>query len=282
MSRSRDYCFTINNPTEDDYHNVHTLSMDDAVKYIIVGKEKGDEGTPHYQGYVYFKEAKTFTSVKKKLPRAHIEETRGTPHDNEVYCSKQGDVIIQSGVCPKQGARSDIEKIREMLDEGENMRSVTKKARSLQSIKMAEVYLKFHEEARTWKPEVRWYHGSTGSGKTKSAREWLEDDIYTCLDTIKWFEGYDAHNCLLIDDIRKDFCKFHQLLKLLDRYEYRVEVKGGSRQMLAKKIAITSPMHPKYMYQNREDVNQLLRRIDEIILIGEEVRPHEEVDLIDS
>lgn len=279
MSRSRSYCFTINNPIEQDEEDVKALG--DIAHYIVVGREVGDEGTPHFQGYVYFKEAKSFSSVKKKIPRAHIEVSKGSPTDNEVYCSKQGNVFLRRGELPKQGARTDIEKVVEKLKEGCNMRAVVETARSYQSIKMAEIYLKFHEEKRDWKPEVRWYYGSTGSGKTKTAREWLEDDIYTCLDNVKFWEGYDAHHNVLIDDMRKDFCKFHQLLKLLDRYEYKVETKGGSRQLLARKIAITCPYHPKKLYDTREDVQQLLRRIDEIILLGEEVEEKEEIDLID-
>ena len=36
----------------------------------------------------------------------------------------------------------------------------------------------------------------------------------------KWWEGYDGHEVVLLDDIRKDFCKFHELLTLLDIYPY--------------------------------------------------------------
>ena len=49
---------------------------------------------------------------------------------------------------------------------------------------------------------------------------WLGEDIYTCLDNYKFWEGYDGHDNVIIDDIRGDFCKFHQLLKLLDRYKH--------------------------------------------------------------
>lgn len=269
MSRSRAYCFTINNYTDVDTDNIMELA--NHAEYIVVGREVGAEGTRHYQGYVYFKEAKLFSSVKKKLPRAHIEVTKGTVEDNRRYCTKDNDILIEQGNPPRQGSRTDIERVREDLKEGANMRCVVDKARSMQSIKMAEVWLKYYEEPRTWKPEVRWYHGKTGAGKSKSAREWLGDDIYTALDSIKWWEGYDKHENVLIDDFRKDFCKFHQLLKLLDRYEYKVETKGGSRQFLAKRIAITAPYPPDRIYDTREDVQQLLRRIDDVILIGDPV-----------
>lgn len=276
MSKTRGYCFTINNYTDEDTKQV--LELQSISKYLIVGKEVGENGTAHYQGYVFFENPRHFNAVKKLLTRAHIEVTGGTPEQNKKYCSKGGDILIEHGEVPRAGKRNDIEHIRQVVKEKPKMREVVQEAQSYQAIKVAEVYLKYHEEPRKWKPEVRWYHGSTGSGKTKSAREWLGDDVYTALDSIKWWEGYDAHENVLIDDFRKDFCKFHQLLKLLDRYEYKVETKGGSRQFLAKKIAITAPYPPNSIYNTREDVKQLLRRIDDVILVGDPVSNFVEID----
>lgn len=265
--KARGYCFTINNYTVDDTECVNKLSKD--CRYIIVGREVGENGTPHYQGYVFFENPRSFSGVKKLIPRAHIEVAKATPKQNSDYCRKQNDILIEEGDVPVCGKRTDLDDIRDVVRENPRMSNIVDVAKSYQAIKVAEIYLKYHEEPRTWKPEVRWYHGSTGSGKTKLAREWLGDDVYTSLDSIKWWEGYDGHENVLIDDFRKDFCKFHQLLKLLDRYEYKVEVKGGSRQFRAKKIAITSPYPPDKMYKTREDVNQLLRRIDDVILVGD-------------
>ena len=63
MSRSRAFIFTINNWTVD---HVFTLSRLEA-QYIVYGKEVGAQGTPHLQGYVYFKTQRTLQSVIKKL-----------------------------------------------------------------------------------------------------------------------------------------------------------------------------------------------------------------------
>jgi len=269
MSKARAFVFTVNNYTDADCDNVFHIQT--KAQYIVVGKEVGEQGTPHLQGYMYFSSPRNFTAIKKLLPRGHIEVAKAEAKKNREYCIKGGDILVESGVMPTQGARNDIEQVRHELKEGANMRQIVDTAKSTQSIRMAEIYLKYHEKGRDWKPEVKWFHGSTGSGKTRTAREWLEKDIYTCLETGKWWEGYDAHENVLIDDFRKDFCKFHTLLKILDRYEYKVETKGGSRQLLAKKIAITCPYHPAEVYETREDVKQLLRRIDEIICVGDAV-----------
>ena len=47
----RAYAFTINNYTDEDV----ALSKALNYTYIILGNEKGDEGTPHIQGFVYHK-----------------------------------------------------------------------------------------------------------------------------------------------------------------------------------------------------------------------------------
>jgi hypothetical protein len=69
----------------------------------------------------------------------------------------------------------------------------------------------------------------------------------------------------------------------LDRYPYRLPVKGGFRQLVADIIVITSPYHPKYVYGSRtvEDINQLLRRIHVIKYFEERGKSHfEKNDLI--
>lgn len=88
ISRSRTWCFTINN-----YDNSVIVSLDSLVsgsQRFIYGFEEGKSGTPHIQGYVQFKNQKRFTVLKKAIPTAHWEKAKGTPTDNFKYCSKDG------------------------------------------------------------------------------------------------------------------------------------------------------------------------------------------------
>lgn len=262
MSRTRTYTITINNYTDEHIDTLKGLKY----KYLIIGKEIAPTTlTKHLQVYVYLDNAMTFTAIKKKLPTAHIEIAKGTPEQNRTYCIKENN-YEEYGTIPQQGKRTDIEQIREQINEGLGMEQMVETATSYQSLRTAEMLLKYKEKKRNFKPLVKWYHGSTGTGKTRTANEENEGKrIYTSMETAKWFDGYDAHEVLIIDDMRKDYIKFHNLLKLLDRYEYRVEVKGGTRQMLSKIIIITCPYTPQQLWCNHEeDIQQLLRRIDEI------------------
>lgn len=289
-SKFRAVPFTLNNYTPQEAEDIKLLK--DKVVYIVVGEEVGEKGTPHLQGYLYFQSPRSLSSLKKTIPRAHFSvPCKGTHQENSDYCAARGkhenkagwkSLLIEAGTMPKQGERTDIEVTRDELKDGANIRRILDITTSYQSVKMAETWLKYNEKGRDWRPEVRWFHGSTGSGKTKAAIEWLGSDYYTPVN-FKWWEGYDAHENVLLDEIRGDFCKFHEMLKLLDRYKYRVECKGGSRQLLAKKIAITSPYPPDQVWnKNPEDVQQLIRRIDDVILKGEAIAVYTILDSDDE
>lgn len=256
--RAYNWFLTINNPTQDELD--YALTFEEP-SYLMVADETGEQGTRHLHLYIEYKCQKSFKKMKKTFPRANIQIAKGDADDNAVYLSKQN-LVREFGNRKKQGKRTDLDVVREVVEETNSMREVVRVAQSYQSVRMAECILKYHEKPRNWKPEVKWFWGPTGTGKSKTAYEELGEDCYTCLSTGKWFDGYDNHENVLIDDMRRDFMKFHELLRLLDRYAMRVECKGGSRQFRAKKIIITSAFHPETLFETREDVQQLIRRID--------------------
>lgn len=269
-NRTRNYSYTLNNYTNEEYETILKLKC----KYNIIGKEVGKNGTPHLQGFIIFNNAKSFNATKKLLgSRAHIEASEGTPYSNFRYCSKDGN-YVETGDRPEkvgQGKRVDLKEIKDNVSQGSTIKKMLDDDMIVnhQQLKYAESLEKYYEGRRTWKPIVEWYWGATGTGKTKLAYETFEkydpDEVYVAMDTGKWWDGYDGQKYIIIDDMRADFLKFNQLLKLLDRYAYRVETKGSTRQFLGKHIIITSPYHPKDIYPNKkEDIEQLLRRIDTI------------------
>ena len=261
MGKYRAFVFTINNWTEEDLNAVKELECE----YCITGAEIGENGTPHLQGYVYFKFQRTFNSVSKMLPRAHLAAAKGTAHQNWLYCTKQ-ETIWEYGQQPKQGKRNDLQYVVKRIDEGATMEQITREATSIQSVRAAEMVMKYLERPRDWKPEVLWFYGGAGKGKSREAIKILGGigNYYRILNG-KWFDGYDKHDNVLWDDFDDEEISWKRLLVLLDRYDVRVETKGGTRQFLARKIIITSTNHPTTYYRMiNEDMAQLTRRIDEI------------------
>lgn len=90
-SKHRAFTFTLNNYTEEEYKDILVRHRDTAEHWII-GKEVGSQGTPHLQGYVYFKNAKKWHQIINWFnnPRIHIEIARGNKKQNFNYCSKEG------------------------------------------------------------------------------------------------------------------------------------------------------------------------------------------------
>ena len=66
-------------------------------------------------------------------------------------------------------------------------------------------------------------YGPTGVGKSRHARELGNmDDCYVKNNGSKWCDGYDAHEYVILDDFRKSWFSFEDLLGLTDRYSYMV------------------------------------------------------------
>ena len=140
---------------------------------------------------------------------------------------------------------------------------LTKYALSYQAMRYAEMWLKYKEKPREDKTEVIWIYGPSGCGKSHLAFELAGEDYYVCNKDNKWWDGYDAHKCVIIDDMRGDFAKHHELLRIFDKWQIRSEVKGGYRQLRAQRLIITTKKHPEEFFKNcDEDMTQVLRRID--------------------
>lgn len=106
MSANRRWIFTLNNYTEEDLEHFKNLS--DVITYVIFGREVGDNGTPHLQGYLELKTRRRMRGVKELLcERVHLEVARGTQEENKKYCSKQDTEFYERGVPIKDGGQSE-------------------------------------------------------------------------------------------------------------------------------------------------------------------------------
>jgi hypothetical protein len=92
-SNVKKWCFTLNNYTKEEYSYI-VLQFDTlALKYII-GKEVGECGTPHLQGYVNFHKKARLTALKKLNTRLHWEKARDEAN-SIIYCAKDNDYILK-------------------------------------------------------------------------------------------------------------------------------------------------------------------------------------------
>jgi len=109
------------------------------------------------------------------------------------------------------------------------------------------------------------YWGPTGTGKSR--RAWDEGGLAAyCKDPrTKFWCGYKGEKNVVFDEFRGGIDVAH-ILRWLDRYPVRVEVKGGSRPLAAEKFWFTSNLEPSLWYPEIDyETFQALERRLEII-----------------
>ncbi len=265
--RGRNWCFTLNNPTVVEERRLERLDC----KYIIYGRERGEGGTYHFQGFVMFKNARTMSAIKKDLgDRIHLELTRGSAQQNITYCSKDEEVT-ERGERPQPGKRSDLAVVRERILGGDSVRDVLPDCGTFQQLRFAECLSKYVKPPKHRDVEVIWLTGPTGCGKSRRAFQEAEDDYYvswTQNGSRCWWDGYCGESVMIMDDYRGGDMKYAELLRLLDRYPLRLPMKGGSVWARWTKVIITSVLLPWECYSSQDDkdgICQLLRRISQIL-----------------
>lgn len=106
---SRRWVFTLNNYTDDERNHIDSMGTNEMVTYLIYGREVGEGGTPHLQGFVILRRAQRLSWLRRRLcARAHFEVARGTSQQASDYCKKDGD-FVEFGTPPTQGGRTDLE-----------------------------------------------------------------------------------------------------------------------------------------------------------------------------
>lgn len=73
MSNAKNWCFTINNFNADVLERFEDLTtlLGSELSYFVVGKEIGENGTPHIQGNLFYLKLKVIFSSPKEyvLPK---------------------------------------------------------------------------------------------------------------------------------------------------------------------------------------------------------------------
>lgn len=113
--------------------------------------------------------------------------------------------------------------------------------------------------------EIWW--GVTGSGKSHRAfHEYPQ--AYRKSIPGKWWEGYRGENVVVFEEFNPEEDKelrLPELLKILDKYPYQVELKGGSCQLKANHFIFTTNMDPRKWYEGHPQQPALARRIGKVI-----------------
>lgn len=256
---SKHWCFTINNPTPADGQLIEDSK--DSFTYIVIGKETGDEGTPHMQGYCCFVNRKRRTAVAKVFPRAYLTIKRGTPLEAATYCKKDGD-FLERGELPLTNQKRktrDWDAFYESAKKGK-----------LEDIPKDILMRYYHACKRIWqdnpdKPadlkrkQNYWVLAPTQFGKSHYVRKrW--PDFYDKAPN-KWFVGYKGEDTIICDDFGPKQCQYigWYMKRWADLYAFCMETKGGGHQIRPKHIVITSQYSIEQCYGDDEKLCEAIK-----------------------
>jgi len=285
-SRRRAWCFTLNNPTENEIEGVRE-GLQAALRGCF-GHEVAESGTPHLQGYLEFKHAVTLTSCKKRIgsDRAHLEVRRGTPFEAWSYCAKDGQ-FEEWGDAPleDEDPNDSWGLALRMLEEGGNVLDVLRRwpghIRSIGALERAKVAIE-NAETGVWRNlEVTYISGEPGCGKTRMV---MENEGYGAVYRVRkgnnpW-DGYDGQEAVLFDEFRSDF-KLAAMLEWLDGYPVALPARYTDRIAKFTRVYIVSNWTLKEQYPTVQESDPitwqaLLRRIHQVFRMDGEGELHPE------
>lgn len=287
-------CFTLNNYTREQEELFTTWN---GYSYLVYGREIGESGTPHLQGYMELKRQSRGSVLVKRFPGVHFERRLSPDNQSCIdYCKKgeqsheewddlstfgpnygKGALVVELGTPRANGVHvKTVEDFRSDLLSGQ----ITPEQIAIEH---PQLYCRFYKAIcttydegrrsvrRNWETNCEWHFGKTGVGKTrylydKFAEQIEAGEVYFFNPDHGWFDSYKGQSICIFDDIREEDIPYNQVLKLTDRYHYEVARRGRCMQpWLARECYFTSSRPPweVYTFQNAtgDSISQLLRRV---------------------
>lgn len=276
---ARNWCFTVNNP-----ELPFTLSNEDKIKICVYQLEKGQNGTPHIQGYIELKSPTRISGLKRMsfLSRAHLEVRKGSRLQALQYVTKQDTRLEEphsfgltttitefiESLKPKKKQSEELQEIKAKLDQGKTSVEIADEHFDLwvRHYRAFERYSCLKTAPRNHQVDVHLVIGPTGTGKSRWAMDQHPNAYWK--QRSQWWCGYSGQDTVILDEYY-GWLPYDLLLRLCDRYPLLVESKGGQIQMECSRIIITSNHLPDKWYKPDIYIAALLRRISHFHFLPE-------------
>lgn len=260
------------------------FNQTECVRYVVYQLERcPTTGRLHLQGYLQLKEHQHLSFVRKLL-RADFRIRRGTHKEARDYCTKEGRILgpWELGEAVGQGKRSDLVAIYDDIKARKTDLEILERDPRSARFERAINFMRFKLDEKKSDRQIQGVrvisiYGPPGTGKTYAAINFVAQgtDYYIAECPSQkgqklWFDGYGANQTLILDDFNHEFCQLQFLLRVLDKYKLKVEVKGGHVWACWTTVVLTSNSAPSTWYTggalgaSAVCMNQLKRRITEV------------------
>lgn len=264
-SRARHWCFTLNNYTDTDIMKLK-IYAEEKCRYMVFGKEKGEKGTIHLQGYLQLSKATAGQTIKNqsKLLRLWMTPANGQGTSARDYCLKEdkdayqfGNFIDHAATASRANAKKGNAASTAMWkDLKDRIFAGATEKHILDS--HPHIFFKHHTgitkavglanaiPKRTEKTCVHVLIGPPGCGKTSYATHLAGQDGYYLYSSPNkvWWSNYDGTSTVLMDDFHGNY-PFGDFKLLTDKYAHQVPVHGNLINFNPKKIIVTSNLYPE-------------------------------------
>lgn len=271
-ARTRNWCFTLNNPTDEERQKFAEWSdqLPRGISFLIFQEERGHgEDTPHFQGYLELSNTRNLNWLKNNFNnRAHFEPRKGTQKEAIDYCCKE-DTRVPDGMAGRcgepRGATAEEAKERR-IQALDKIRKGELRLRDVESDLLLNTG--FTQAAKLVlstmlgpqrEVEVITIVGGTGIGKSWACYHYCGTDLIT-YQRNGWFGGADTQgNNLLFDEFTGGL-PFDDFLKLLDGYPMQLPVKGSFYPAHYTRVFITSNVLPELWWTAKGMESEELER----------------------
>jgi len=246
--------------------NFDFTALSGVCSWIKGQREVGAGGYEHWQFIVAFRRKQSLVGAKRILgmATAHLELSRSSAASDYVWKEDtrvEGTQFEIGGKPIERNRSQDWEEIWEKAKVGDYL-SIPAQIRvsNYRTLRL------IASDCASPVPMVRFcnvFWGATGTGKSRRAWEESGMDAYSKDPRTKFWDGYEDQDHVVIDEFRGGIDIAH-LLRWLDRYPVRVEIKGASKPLKATTFWITSNVDPLDWYPEAdlETKSALMRRLE--------------------
>lgn len=296
-AQSRTWLLTIQKPTEygltPEYINSVMQSLV-SLDYYCYCRELATTGTEHIHLFMYSAAPIRFSTIKRKLPLAHIDKAYGSCADNRTYLRKEGkwastsktetsiaESFFEWGELPKEGKEKSPQKAKliEAIQSGMTtadiiMDNPNYSFRSNDINTLRETLLSAKYSTINRNVTVTYIFGKTGAGKSRYVFEhhsYLDvcriTNYGSMLNPTK-FDAYHGQDVLVFDEFHAQI-PLPDMLNILDIYPLQLPARYSDRVACYTNVYIISnlPLDSQYETYQRNDTatwNAFIRCISSV------------------